>query len=793
MNSQHLLSGFIVDENDSPVPFAKVFVKNQPELRTIADVNGYYEMRLQEGEYFLVIRAGGFIEKEAFVAITGKGIKKDIQLFPIEVQELEDVEIKAKKTNPGREIMLKVVKKRNEISMWSYPHKVNVYIKASEEIFPQKNNKRDKGNKEEVENKMNLIEVSLERSYGGKGKVKEIRKAFRWYGDKYNHHLYYTTTVKSDFNFFQNILHLDDLHQNPISSPISVSGILSYKYRLVDQYEENNKKIHKIQIIPRNIASTTLGGFIYVIDSLWLVKKIDFEIEKGNLLIYDYFKITQEFDTRGDSVSILKKQLLDYGVKYKSETYKGKTIASFENYDFSPKFPKRYFNSELAVMTEDALDKDSSYWEKKRKSGFTKEELEYIQYRDSIEIAHQRKEYLDSIDREFNKITFWKVVWWGIDHRNRAKKEQWTIGSLATTIRPIFIAGPRISPNFYYFKKWENEHVLDGYTEVSIGVLNKDPKVATTWEYLYNPFKAGEVGIGFFHYFDVIRDFDAITQIYKRDNFIEVTKLNGINSIEISNGFYLDLGFEFSERRSLEGYQFLNTDDFLPNNDPLDFETYQALILAGEITFVPFQKYMREPKRKIVLGSRWPTFYLAYEKGVPSLLGSDVDHDYIKAGIRQTFKIGTVGTSSYHLKTGKFLNTKSLKYADEKFHRRSDPIWFSNPLYSFQGLDTIIAARDISYEAHFVHHGNGAILSKIPLMKKTRIGLVLGTGGMYIPEFDWINYEVLAGLERNFKFSKRRLRVGFYTALSGGNHMIPRLDWKISLALLNNRNMKWNF
>jgi hypothetical protein len=78
---------------------------------------------------------------------------------------------------------------------------------------------------------------------------------------------------------------------------------------------------------------------------------------------------------------------------------------------------------------------------------------------------------------------------------------------------------------------------------------------------------------------------------------------------------------------------------------------------------------------------------------------------------------------------GKIPERKSIARADFKFQRRSDPIWFSNPLYSFQGFDTSLPSRDVFFEFHFVHHDNGAIINKIPFMKKTRIGLVVGVGG----------------------------------------------------------------
>lgn len=817
-HAQQLLKGTVVDENNITIPFAKIYVKNAAENRTLADANGYFEMRLFQGEYFLVVTAPGYEEIEAYVAINDVTVEKRYQLLPSKFVDLEDVEASAKKSNPGREIMLKVVEKRDSINLWNYPHTVQGYTKATEKIERFESNKekrkREKQEEEEAENmdpsgiedpfaekrkeneefanNMNLIEVDFTRHYGGRFDIKEIRNAYEQRGNKRTN-LYYTTTVKSNFNFFENLLHLDDLHQTPVSSPISGPGILSYKYRLEEQYEENGQRINKIKIIPRTISTTTLEGYIYVIDSLWLVQKLDLTMEKGNLLVYDYFSIHQEFEHPGDSICILSNQVLDYGVKYKDQASTCTTVTNFTNYNFSPNFPPKFFNNELSVTEEEAYEKDSTYWKEKRKTELSPEEIRYIAVRDSIYDYQNRKEYLDSVDRDFNKVTVLKVLWFGIDHRNRAKKTQWSISSIAGLLRPIYIAGPRVAPSFSFFKKWESERTFDSDYEISIGILNADVKGSTGLHFRYDPYHFGTAHLKFSHDFDAIRGYDAITQIYKRDNFIEVTSLTLGNDYELVNGLYLDAEYSFTERRSLKDYKFLNTDDFLPNNDPTEFESYQASIFEATLSWIPNQKYMREPKRKVVLGSKWPTFYLYYEKGIPKLFGSDVNHDYMAAGILHTFKIGTLGTSSYHIKGGQFLNNKTVKDADQKFQRRSDPIWFSNPLYSFQGLDSTLPTQKLYGEAHFVHHDNGAMINKIPFMKKTRIGLVMGAGVLYVPERDWFHYEVLAGLERNFKFSKRRLRIGIYGTLSDSNHTKPRADFKVSFALLDNRNLKWNF
>lgn len=815
--SQQLLSGTISDEQGLIIPSAKIFVKNESDLRTLVNDEGYYEMRLVEGEYFLIITALGYDEREVYITISEENITKDITLFATSVKDVEGVDVKAKRTNPGREIMLKVVAKRDQMNQWNRPHTVEGYIRATE-IIERKDKKESKKAKDDEPNSdpdgiidpfeeerkkaeaaaqavagnMNLIESQFTRHFGSKNKVKEIRNAYELRGNK-RHQLYYTTTVKSNFNFFQNLMHLDDLHQTPVSSPISVPGILSYKYRLADQYIENGVKIHKIKITARNIATTTLEGFIYVIDGSWLVQKLDLTMEKGNLLVYDYFNIKQEFSHPGDSTCLLTKQVLDYGVKYKSESSHCTTVATFTDYDFNPNFPPKFFGNEVAITTQEAYDKDSTYWKENRTGILTAEEQRYMVVQDSIYDAHQRVEYLDSIDAEFNKITVLKVLWFGVDRRNREKKTQWGFNSLAGLIQPIYIAGPRIEPGFNFFKKWETERTFDSFADVSVGVLNGDVK-GTVWSaYRYDPFHFGTISGSFSHGFDVIRGYDAITQIYKRDNFIESTEAQINHFYEIANGYYLNANFSMSERRSLEGYKFLELDEVLPNNDPDEFQSYQAVILDVEMRYTPFQKYMREPNRKVVLGSKWPTFYFNYEKGIPTLFGSDVDHDYISGGMIQTFKIGMIGTSSYHIKSGMFLNTKSLKDADQKFHRRSDPFFFANPLHAFQALDTLLPTQKAYVQAHFVHHDNSAIINKIPFMKKTRIGLVFGVGALYVPEHNWQHYELFAGLERTFKLAKRRLRIGIYGVLSDGNQIAPRPGLKVSFDIMSRRNMKWNF
>jgi hypothetical protein len=328
--AQKKLSGIVSDELNQPIPFAQVFVKNSTELRTTANENGVYTLQLFEGEYYLVFNAPGYSEREAYITIQQNDVVRDIQLFPKNIQEIAEVEITTKNTNPGREIMLEVVKRRDKMNQWNYAHSTDVSIKATEFIDRKEKKQKKKDpppttdpfelEKQQIQsfaNNINLCEVQLKRDFSPPTSVKEYRTAYELRGSDRN--LYYTTTVKSNFNFFENTVQLPDLNKAPISSPISGPGILSYKYRLVEQYQENGQKINKIKIIPRMSSTSSLSGYIYVIDSIFLIQKLELTLDKSNLLNYDHFTITQTYDNQGDSLCILREQSLQYGVKYKDE------------------------------------------------------------------------------------------------------------------------------------------------------------------------------------------------------------------------------------------------------------------------------------------------------------------------------------------------------------------------------------------------------------------------------------------------------------------------------------------
>ena len=198
---------------------------------------------------------------------------------------------------------------------------------------------------------------------------------------------------------------------------------------------------------------------------------------------------------------------------------------------------------------------------------------------------------------------------------------------------------------------------------MNIGLLNKDVKGDFGVWFKYDPKHLGTISFDIGKDFDILALSDAVTALFDRGNYIESSYFSISTRRELVNGLYGRLSYAYDNRSSIENYKsasFLDTIFKGQANVAVGFDGYQTSRLTLGLSFTPFQKYMMEPKRKVVLGSKWPTFSLRYEKGIKGIFKSVVDYDFLEFSTVQSFKVRTLGTSSYRFTAGKFLNIKAL-------------------------------------------------------------------------------------------------------------------------------------
>ncbi len=802
------ISGFIQNEDNSPIPFAEIFIE-ELQTGTTTDIDGRYFMTFDVGgEYSFIISSIGYETQKITVIIEEVEVQKNIWMKTSNI-ELNEIVVKASKRDPAYAIIEKVIANKKAYLSQVESFKTEVYVKAVEETDEKKKKspvqkkedetmsvfeKEDAALRKELSG-ISIIEMQVTLNYQSPNQYKEERTAYKKYGSKSG--LFIPNFGETDFNFYQNMVKLTGIAEVPVISPISRTAILSYKYKLIESKEEKGQLVHKIKVIPRKSGNSTCSGFLFINEELWNINRLDLTFYKGGLRFFDAFRLKQNYEQLDDKLWIPYRQEFVYSTKQgKRKTFNGNTLLRYSDYQKNYAFPPKFFGNEIAITTKEAYKRDSTYWKASRPEALTLKEQKMIFMRDSIKAIRESKVYQDSLQAAYNKVQLLDLFWDGVGFRNYEKKEEVWIGPIPSLINFDIVGGFRLGPFGSYFRQWENGRRLRLNGGINVGIKNKDVQGEFDSWFRYNPHRLAGVGVEMGRSFYSINEFDAYLNQLKTSNYILHDHVGIRHKIELLNGLVLDITPTFHNRKSVADYDTETfIDDIIDDEDPpLDFQPYQAFITQSRLIYTPGQKYMTEPTRKVVLGSKYPTFSLTHRKGWKGVLLSDVNFDYVELFMGQDVTVGMLGNSKYAIKAGKYVNTKKLDDIDLKRFRQSDRYLYSNPLHSFQGLDTAFATTNIFLEAHWIHHFNGALINNVPLIKKTKVQVVAGGGFLWVKDTNFHHEELFAGLERTFKLGKRRrLRVGLYGVLAESTISQPNTSFKISLDVIDTWKKNWSF
>ena len=815
------ISGKITDTEGEPIPYANVFV-NELQEGTAADGEGYYFMNIPaRGEYEVIISSIGYEAKSIKIVASDNGDVLNVQLTPSLIQ-IGELVVKASKRDSAYIFIRKVIdnKKKYLASIKSF--KSEVYVKATEVIKRTKKPKKRKKEEDidklegaetlEVDpfakqqkadqallSSLNMVEMQLTLNYQYPRKYKEERTAYSRSGSSRG--LFIPLFGKTDFNFYRNLVRLDGIAEMPVVSPLSTTSILAYKYKLAETLNENGQIVYKIKVIPRKKSNSTVRGYIYINEGVWNINRLDLKFYKGGLRLFDAFQLKIDYQAVNDSIWIPARQEFIYETKQgRFKTFKGNTLMKYSDYKHNYPFPKKFFGNEVVKITKEAYDRDSTYWNDLRPEPLTTDEIRVMQVRDSISAIINSDEYQDSIMRAYNKVTFLELLWDGVGYRNNKKKTTYFVGPIPSMINFSVIGGWRTGPFMFHSKRWKNGRRMSLNARFNYGFKNQDLQGSFGGWYRYNPHRLADVRFGFGRSFQSINNYDAFLNQLRTSNYILNDGINGSHKFELFNGFFLRTGFSYNDRQPLDNYD-TNTGlgewierETEVEDEVLTFDGYQAFISEVSISYTPKQKYMTRPNDKVLLGSDYPTITFLHRKGWKNAFSSDVDFDYLELGLKHDLTLGQFGTIKYAAKLGQFLNTSDLKFIDLKRFRQSDPYLYSNPLYSFQALDTSLATSQLFLEAHFVHHFNGALINNIPLIKKTNIRVVAGGGFLWAQEGNLRHEEIFAGIERVFKLgARRRLRLGAYGVLANSNYGGANTAFKVSIEVIDTWKRDWRF
>jgi hypothetical protein len=798
------LSGKITNNKLEPLALVSVKIKGFPN-GTVTREDGTYELKLEEGEYDLVISMLGF-KPQVINLVLRKDYVQNIILEAEEAKNLSEVVVRGKTRDRSEEIIRNVIRHKDEILAAAGAYSCTVYIKATQEdssALRHKKNKKSLKDSLKLNNanadlqKMSMAEISLRYDHESDNRVKEERTGVAKRGNPES--LFYLSQTEGDFNLYNNLIKTPALSVVPFLSPVSYSGFAAYKYKMISIKQQGNRKLYTISIKPRQLSNVTVEGEITIIDSAWVILSSRFTLPPFHIPEYDVFEINQQYSFVDNKAWMITRQQFTYFSKTNKGKVSGETIASYKDFEFNKIFPRKYFGTEVSATTQEAYERDSSFWQKTRTEPLTSKEIRFIQYRDSIHRVMTSKGYLDSIDRITNKITWKKLLLTGLTQYNREKERTWILPPVTGLYELFQFGGARLAASGSYLKTYKSRKNIFITADISYGFRNKDVNGGIQLNRMYNPFNRGFYHIELDRDFQYIYEGDAWVNMIKRNNFYLNNALSFGHGLEIANGLFFYTDLELALRRSLSNYKTNSKVDslfgnVLDNNQAIAFDPYNAVYGKIRLQYTPYQRYIREPKEKIILGSKWPTFYVSWRKGIPGIMKSKVDFDYLEFGIEQELKLGITGVSKYKIISGSFLNTKDLRVIDYKFQRRGDPWLFMNPQEAFQSLDSTFPLFKRFYQGHYLHEFNGAILNKIPFLKKLQLREIAGAGFLIAPERELRYAEVFMGVERVFKwpFDPRfKLKMGVYLIGSAANQFRNPIQFKVGFMSWDKKRNKW--
>jgi Family of unknown function (DUF5686)/CarboxypepD_reg-like domain len=798
--------GKVSNAKGEPLAFASVQVKEY-KRGTLTKEDGSYELELDEGKYDLVVSMVGY-KVQVITIILGKtNYQKDILLEAGDATNLSEVTIKGKFKDKAEEYIRNVIRNKDAIEAAAGAYSCTVYIKALQEDSmalkkPKKTVQQNDSLLKAAQltaamNQMAFAEIVLRLDRESAKRTKEERTGITKKGNTES--LFYLSTTQGDFNFYNNLINIPAISQTPFLSPLSYSGLLAYRFRTLKTETVNGRKIYTIGVKPRQLSNATVEGEITITDSTWVVLHTKLRLPKYHLAEYDFFEIEQQYEYVNGKAWMITRQQLTYNAISDKKKSSGRTVVTYKDFELNKQFDKKYFGTELSAASAEAYKRDSSFWQANRTEPLTEKEVRFIHYKDSVYQATHTKAYLDSMDRKTNKITWQKIVYKGQEFNNHEKGRHWELPALYTLYQPFNFGGTRLQAFVGYSKTFKSRKNILINGDLSYGFRNKDVNGTVRLNRLYNPFSRGYYSVSVEKNFEAIFNGDAWINMVKRSNVYLHQSVGAGHSIEIANGLYLFSNADMAFRRSVSDYKTNDRVDslfgnVLDNNQALAFPSYNAFYGKLRLEYTPRQRYIREPKEKVILGSAWPTFYVQYRKGIPGVLKSVIDFDYLEFGIRQSTKLGVMGTSSYSVKTGSFLSQRDLRLVDYKFQRQGDPLFFMNPSEAFQSLDSSFATFDRFYEGHYVHEFNGALLNKIPFFKKIGLREIAGAGFLIAKERNLRYAEVFTGVERVFKVPFNQLgkfKLGVYVVGSVANQFRNPVQFKIGITTWDRRKGKW--
>ena len=743
------VSGRITDATTAePIAFANVYFKG---TQTGASTNfeGYYTISTTEKVDSIQVSFVGYVARSKSV-VSGTSQVLDIQLEPTSFQ-LAEITITPGR-NPAHRILDSVWVKRddNDIrALKSYQYES--YTKVQVDV----DNISDKFRNRTIMKPFTYLFDSLDVAAGEDGNpilpifVSETLSDFYYQASPLQHkeHImatnvtgvgledgsYISQFVGSsfhDYNFYKNNL---TILEHNVVSPISSEAKGFYVHILEDSLWIGNKWCYQIKLVPKREEDMAFNGTMWIQDTTWALVKLSVEVVgTANLNFVDRLKIQQELapTDAGAWVPIKTRILMD--VEEPTEESFGmlaKVYVSNKNVKANETYEQKFFKDDLTVDAM-ALEKTDTFWNNHRHEALTAEDQTIYNLVDSIRDFPRVRTYIDVA----------KVLTSGY-FRVSPKFE---FGSYLLTYGTNVVERHRFRLGFRTTGQFSKRLTLKAYGAYGLrdqrfkyGVITEGFLSRKNWTKIGYQYKHDLEGIG------AADDYEETNPLLEAAT--QLGLLQRMNKVELHRfWFHTDLHRTVTMKLIFTNKFYSPEGEFVfayyPDLNDLGTvkSTMRTTELALEATWSPLEtKLINDNKRTRLNKNKAPTFTFRYSMGLDGVLGGEFSYHKLDMRVNQIARLGIWGRAEYIVSYNKTFTP--LPYLLLNIYPGNETV--IRTLATYNMMDFFEFTADESLMLFYVHHFDGMLMNRIPLMQKLKWRLVLsGKMGMGSLSDENLNY-----------------------------------------------------
>lgn len=710
--------GKVVDaQTNEPLPYVNVSFKNTTQ-GTITSEKGEFFLESRSATDTLLVSFVGY--KSAALKVK-KGVYQEVSVsLEPESIELEAVVVKPGESQANR-IIRNIIKNKDRNNPANFTYSCKSYNKIQVDI----NNIDEDIKKRKVFNQFQFIwnyvdtnaitgktylpifitESLSDYYYSANPKMeKEIIKATKMSGVNNESVAQFTGKIYQSVNIYDNYINIFD---QGLVSPISNSGLLFYKYILLDSMYIGNRWCYQISFRPRRKMEPTFTGDFWVNDSTWAVVKAQIRLsDMVNLNFVNDMVATADFMPLNDTLWFPKQMTLfvDFNLTDKTTGFFGHKTISYSDVKLNADFPRDVAEMPTNLKVEDgALNQKEEFWAQSRPFELTPREAGIYQMVDSVQQVPMYKTFIDIIDMFVN---YYYTVGY------------WEIGPYYQTYSFNEIEGNRFKVSGRTSNKFSKKVMFDAFLAYgdkderfkwgigSLYMINKNPREALGVRYKSDIEQLGQSPY-------------ALTEDNILTSFLRRNPNNKLTLVKDFTAYYEKEWFVGLSNKLTLSHRIIYPTVFIPFT-PVSGASDLRSITSSTITlntrWIKDERYVSGEFEKVSLGSNWPEINFDITKSFKGFAGSDYDFWKLHLNYYHKFNVNPIGYARFIVDAGKIFG--KVPYPLLQLHEGNETYAFDR--YAFNMMNYYEFASDQYVSLYYEHHFQGFFLNHFPLLRRLK-------------------------------------------------------------------------